>query len=122
MGFALENFSAIGRWRTTEYGLPIDATGAFPDGRRFSNPAEFRTILLTEREEFVKTLTTKLLTYAVGRGAEYYDMPAVRGIMRDAASSNYRWSALTLALVKSVPFRMNRTAPQEPVTSAASLR
>jgi len=122
MGFALENFSAIGRWRTTEYDLPIDATGAFPDGRRFSNPAEFRKILLTEREEFVKTLTTKLLTYAVGRGAEYYDMPAVRAIMRDAASSNYRWSALTLALVKSVPFRMNRTAPQEPVTSAASLK
>jgi len=123
MGFALENFSAIGRWRTTEYGLPIDATGAFPDGTRFSNPAEFRKILLTQREEFVKTLTTKLLTYAIGRGAEYYDMPAVRTIMRDATSSDYRWSALMLALVKSVPFRMSRTALQEsPAGAVASVR
>ena len=85
MGFALENFSAIGRWRTTEYGFPVDATGAFPDGTEFRNPAEFRRVLATQSDEFVKTLTTKLLTYALGRGVEYYDMPAVRSIMREAA-------------------------------------
>ena len=76
MGFALENFSAIGRYRTTEFGLPIDATGAFPDGSQFKNPAEFRTLLSGLSEQFVNTVTVKLLTYAVGRGVEYYDMPA----------------------------------------------
>ncbi|OFW19673.1 MAG: hypothetical protein A3H97_18685 [Acidobacteria bacterium RIFCSPLOWO2_02_FULL_65_29] len=113
MGFALENFSAIGRWRTTEFGLPIDPTGAFPDGTEFATPAEFRKALLKQSSEFVRTLTTKLLTYAVGRGATYQDMPAVRAIMREAASSDHRWSALILAVVRSAPFQMNRAPEPE---------
>jgi hypothetical protein len=123
MGFALENFSAIGRWRTTEHGLPIDATGTFPDGTRFSNPVEFRKALMTHSEEFVRTLTTKLLTYAIGRGTEYYDMPAVRSIVREAASSDYRWSALILGIVRSTPFQMNRAPqPELPDARVASAR
>ena len=113
MGFALENFSAIGRWRTTESGLPIDATGAFPDGTSFSNPAEFRKALLAHGEDFMRTLTTKLLTYALGRGVESHDMPAVRAIVRSAAQNDYRWSALVSAIARSTPFVMNRAPALE---------
>jgi hypothetical protein len=113
MGFALENFSAIGKWRTTEVGAPVDASGAFPDGRAFTNPAEFRAILLTHREEFVTTVMTKLLTYALGRGVEFYDMPTVRGIIR-TAGPEYPWSCLILGIASSVPFQMNRAAEAEP--------
>jgi hypothetical protein len=105
LGFALENFDAIGRWRTTEGGSSIDSTGAFPDGTKINNAAEFREVLLGHRDEFVRTFTEKLLTYALGRGVEYYDMPAVRTIVRDAAPSDYRWSSVILGIVKSAPFQ-----------------
>ncbi len=105
LGFALENFNAIGKWRTTEAGLPIDSTGSFPDGTTFSGPAEFRQVLLTRRDEFIRTFTEKLMTYALGRGVEYHDMPAVRTIIRDAAESEHRWSSLILGIVKSAPFQ-----------------
>ena len=86
LGFALENFDAIGRWRTTsEAGRPIDASGALPDGTQFDGPASCARLLLARREEFVATRDEKLLTYALGRGVEYYDVPAVRRIVRDAA-------------------------------------
>jgi len=113
MGFALENYSAIGKWRTTEVGAAVDSTGAFPDGGKFSNPAEFRKLLMNHREEFIKTMTTKLMTYALGRGTEYYDMPAIRSIMKTAAPTDYRWSTLILGVVKSMPFQMNQTAQPE---------
>jgi hypothetical protein len=118
MGFALENYSAIGRWRTTEHGLPLDGSGAFPDGSTFTNPAEFRTLLMGQSEEFVKTLTTKMLTYALGRGVTYFDMPAVRGIMRKSAAKQQQWSALILAIVESMPFQMNRAAGSTTATVA----
>ncbi|MEZ5288961.1 MAG: DUF1592 domain-containing protein, partial [Vicinamibacterales bacterium] len=118
MGFALENFSAIGRYRTTEFGLPIDSTGAFPDGSEFKNPAEFRKLLAAQDEQFIRTVTIKLLTYALGRGVEYYDMPAVRQIMREAAAHDNRWSAVILAITKSMPFQMNRTGADTPPTEA----
>jgi hypothetical protein len=111
MGFALENFSAIGRWRTTEFGLPIDASGAFPDGSEFRTPAEFRKLLVGQRDEFVKTLTVKMLTYALGRGVEYYDMPAVRSVLKYAGAHENRWSAVILGIVNSIPFQMNRATP-----------
>jgi hypothetical protein len=114
LGFALENFSAIGKWRASEVGIPIDATGQFPDGAKFAGPAEFRKILMTYRDAFVGTLTERLLTFALGRGVEAYDMPAVRGILREAASSDYRWASLVSAIVKSVPFQMNRAAEDAP--------
>ena len=112
LGFALENFDAIGRWRDRSLdGVPIDSLATLPDGTAIRGPADLRSVILSRRREFVETLTGKLLTYAVGRGLEPYDMPAIREIMREAAPSNYRWSALILGIVKSRPFRMKRSAP-----------
>lgn len=110
LGFALENFNAIGKWRTMDGGSPIDSTGSFPDGTKFSGPAEFRQLLLGRRDEFIRTFAEKLLTYALGRGVEYYDMPAVRAIVRGAAPSDNRWSSVILGIVKSAAFQM-RSAP-----------
>jgi hypothetical protein len=120
LGFALENFDAIGRWRATEANTPIDASGVFLDGTRFTGPAEFRKVLLNHREEFVSTVVQKLLTYALGRGVDYYDMPAVRKIMRDSGRTDYRWSSVILAIARSMPFQMRiayelpRAAPSQP--------
>jgi hypothetical protein len=113
IGFALEKFDAIGKWRTTEFGIPIDAAGVLPDGTTIDGPAELRKALLSRRREFVHNVGEKLLTYALGRGIEYYDEPAVRGIVRDAAPSDYRWSSLILGLVNSTPFRMRIAQAQE---------
>jgi cytochrome c5 len=109
LGFALENFDAIGTWRVSEGDMPIDPSGNLPDGTAFDSPATFRTALLANREAFMLTLTEKLLTYALGRGVEYYDMPAVRGIAREAASDSDRWSALITSIVNSAPFQMRGT-------------
>ena len=114
LGFALENFDAIGRWReTSDAGTVIDASGTLPDGTTFTGPVEFREALLNEpyRGQFATTVTRKLLTYALGRGLEQFDAPAVRAITREAAPSDYRWSSLVLGIVKSVPFQM-RGAPE----------
>jgi mono/diheme cytochrome c family protein len=109
LGFALENFDAVGRWRTTLDGATkIDASGTLPDGTAFDGPAALREALLDRRDDFVRTLTEKLLTYALGRGVEYYDFPAVRRILRATAGDEYRWSGLILELVRSVPFQMRQ--------------
>jgi hypothetical protein len=109
IGFALENYDGIGKWRTKEAGLPIDAAGKLPNGTKFSGPAELKKILLTaHRDEFVTTVTEKLLTYALGRGLETYDAPAVRAIMREAAKDNYRLPALISAVINSKPFQMRK--------------
>jgi hypothetical protein len=108
MGFALENFDGVGAWRATEAGKRVDASGAFPDGTKFDTPAAFRAGLMKYREEFLSTVTEKLLTYATGRGAEYYDMPAIRAIVREASVQDCRWSSLIIAVVKSAPFQMRR--------------
>jgi hypothetical protein len=109
LGFALENFNAIGGWRTTEgEHAPIDNSGTLPDGTTFRGPAELRKILLSQPDQFATAVTEKLLTYALGRGVEYFDGPAVRTIRRGAAP-DYRWSSLILGIVKSVPFQMRRT-------------
>jgi len=109
IGFAFENFDAVGRWRTTELNVPIDASGVLYDGTRFQGPVEFRQVLLNHSEQFIRTLTEKLLTYALGREVEYYDAPAVRRITKEAAPSDYRWSSLILQIVKSAPFQMRRS-------------
>jgi uncharacterized protein DUF1592/uncharacterized protein DUF1588/uncharacterized protein DUF1587/uncharacterized protein DUF1585/uncharacterized protein DUF1595 len=111
LGFALENFDAIGRWRTTSgaANTPIDSSGVLPDGTQFHGPAELRKILLSHGDEFVMTVTDKLLTYALGRGTEYYDAPAVRKIVREAAPGDYSWSSLILGIVRSMPFQMRRS-------------
>jgi hypothetical protein len=88
-----------------------------PDGTRFTGPDEFRNALLAHRDEFVRTFTEKLLTYALGRAVAYYDMPALRAITREAAPGDYRWSSLVLAIVRSRPFQMR--AAQEVATRAS---
>ena len=109
IGFALENYDAIGRWRDKDAGSPIDATGKLPDGTEFAGPAGLRKLLLTSyRDDFVAAITEKLLTYALGRGLEYYDRPVVRSITRQAARDNYRLSAVIMAIVESTPFQMRR--------------
>jgi mono/diheme cytochrome c family protein len=107
-GFALENFDAIGKFRTLDSGSPVDASGAFADGSAFKGPVEFRKALLEYQDAFLNNLTVKLLTYALGRGVENSDMPAVRRILKDAATDEYRWSSVVTAIVKSVPFQMRR--------------
>jgi mono/diheme cytochrome c family protein len=109
LGFALDNFDAIGKWRDTEDGVPIDASASMPDGTKLDGAAGLRRLLLSRREQFVDTVTEKLLTYALGRELEYYDMPAVRKITREAASADYRWSSIILGIVRSVPFQMSIT-------------
>ena len=109
IGFALENYDAVGRWRTEDAGAPIDASGALPDGTGFEGPAGLSQLLLTKyRDDFVRTSTEKLLTYALGRGVEHYDLPAIRAIDRDLARDNYRISSWILAIVRSTPFQMRK--------------
>ena len=108
-GFALEQFDAVGRFRTrSAAGTLIDATGELPDGTRFDGAAGLREALVGRPERFVGTLTEKLLTYALGRGLEHYDAPAVRAVTRAAAEDGYRFSSLVVGIVESAPFRMRR--------------
>lgn len=111
LGFALENFDAIGHWRTNEGGSTIDVSGVLPSGEKFQGPGELRKLLTDRREQFVMTVTERLLTYALGRELEYYDAPSLRKILREAASADYRWSAIVLNIIKSVPFQMRRSPP-----------
>ena len=108
LGFSLENFDAIGQWRTRDGESAINATGVLLDGTTVDGPAALRRALVAQKEQFVRTVTAKLLTYALGREMEYFDAPAIRGIVRTAAASDYRWSATILAIVKSTPFQMRR--------------
>jgi hypothetical protein len=111
IGFSLENFDGVGKWRSDDGGAPIDAAGAFPDGTRFEGPAGLRKLLLTAyRDDFVATATEKLMTYALGRGIEPYDKPVLRAIVRQAAADNYRVESWIMAVVRSTPFQMRRTA------------
>jgi hypothetical protein len=110
LGLSLENFDAIGQWRATDAGTPINASGVLLDGTKVDGPAALRRALVAQKEQFVRAVTGKMLTYAIGRGLESYDAPAIRGIVRAAAADDYRWSSTILALVKSAPFRMRRAA------------
>ena len=110
LGLALENFDAIGRWRDrNETRGAINAAGELPDGTPFDGPAGLKDALLRHPERFVTTVTEKLMTYALGRGIEYYDAPAVRAIVRDAAEDGYRLSSLVKGVVRSAPFQMRRS-------------
>jgi mono/diheme cytochrome c family protein len=114
IGFALENFDADGTWRMVSDDAPIDASASLPDGTRFEGPSGLRSLLASHREDFVRTFTSKLLAYAIGRGVESYDLPAVRKIVRDSAASEYRWSDIIAGIVKSTPFRMATVRGLEP--------
>jgi cytochrome c5 len=110
LGFALDNFDAVGAWRTLgEDGSPIDATGVLADGTKVNGPVDLRNALLSRPNMFVGTMTEKLMTYALGRGVEYYDMPAIRSIVHEAARNDYRFSSLIMGVVKSTPFQMRRS-------------
>ena len=116
LGFGLENFDAVGAWRTVDGKFPIDASGALPDGRKFTGPVELRTILEGNRDAFAKCLATKLLTYALGRGLERYDTKTVKLIVSRLPAKDYRFSALVLEIVKSLPFQSRRPATMDPAT------
>jgi mono/diheme cytochrome c family protein len=117
VGFALENFDAVGAWRTMEPGGPIDASGQLADGTKVDGVVTLRKAILDKPNLFVGTLTEKLLTYALGRGVDARDMPAVREIMRGAARNDYRFSSLVMGVVRSVPFRMRMTPGVETGTT-----
>jgi Protein of unknown function (DUF1592)/Protein of unknown function (DUF1588)/Protein of unknown function (DUF1585)/Protein of unknown function (DUF1587)/Protein of unknown function (DUF1595) len=113
LGFALENYDGIGGWRSKDGESAIDASGKLPDGTQFDGLAGLKKVLATgRRDEFVSTVTEKLLTYGLGRGVEYYDMPAVRAIMRKTEANQYRLRDLIVAVASSVPFQMRRSADQ----------
>ena len=120
IGLALENFDAVGRWRTKEPGGVVDATGQLADGTPINGPISLRNALTAKPEQFVRVVTEKLLTYALGRGLEAYDMPTVRSIVRDAAKDDYRFSAIINGIANSTPFKMKKVAPiADPGTTTA---
>lgn len=109
IGFAMENFDAIGRWRDRDGGSPIDTSGVFPDGEKFNGMAGLKRALLSHPEEFVSTVTEKLLMYAIGRNVQYYDQPVVRAIVRNSARGNYTFASLVIGVVESPPFQMRES-------------
>jgi hypothetical protein len=110
IGFALENYDGIGAWRTTDNGVTINASGKLPDGSAFEGPAGLKQLLLTQhREEYLSTFTEKLMTYALGRGIEASDRPALRGILREAGKQEVTVPSLIDAIVNSPQFQMRRT-------------
>jgi mono/diheme cytochrome c family protein len=118
IGLALENFDAIGRWRTTDEGVKIDASGQLVDGTTIDGPSSLRKAMLGRSDAFVGSMAEKLLMYGMGREIKYYDMPAVRIVMRDAAKNRYRFSDLVMGVVKSAPFQMKTSGRAQDVKSA----
>ena len=123
LGLALENFNAIGAWRTkAESDEVIDPSGELPGGAMFTGPIDLRRVLLAKPEQFAETVVEKLLMYATGRGLEYYDRPAIRSITRDAAADGYRLSSLVLGVTRSAPFQMRQSADRQAEATVASQR
>jgi len=120
IGFALENFDAVGAWRIHDSGADIDASGQLVDGTKVNGPASLRQALVTHSDAFIRTFTEKLLTYALGRGLEYYDMPAVRTIDREGAKNGNRFSSIILGIVNSTPFQMRRAEGDTSVIARTS--
>jgi hypothetical protein len=109
IGFGLENYNAIGQWRTEDEGKPINASGTLPSGVKFEGPAQLQEALLTEPEVFASAFTQKLLTYALGRPVEHYDMPSVRDIVDTASKKDYQFSSIVLSIINSLPFQQRRS-------------
>ena len=119
MGFVMENFDAVGTWRTEDAGHPIDPTGETNDGTQLDGIKSLRDLAVSKSDLFAEVVTEKLLTYAIGRGLDYRDMPLVRSLTRDAAKDDYRFSSLLMGVIDSPAFTMNlKTATG--VTTAAS--
>ena len=113
IGFALENYDAIGRYRTQDAGQEIDASGEFADGTKFTGSEDLKTIISQKKGLFVRCLSEKMLTYALGRGLSYRDRPAVEGISKVLKTENYKFSVLVKEIVKSKPFAMRRGIKEE---------
>jgi Protein of unknown function (DUF1588)/Protein of unknown function (DUF1585)/Protein of unknown function (DUF1592) len=107
IGLAMENFDAVGTWRTQDGDSPIDASGVLVDGSKVDGVASLRAALVRRSDQFVRVVTEKMMTYALGRGVEYQDMPLVRSIVRESAGTNYNFSSIVLGIAKSAPFQMN---------------
>jgi hypothetical protein len=118
LGLALENYDVTGAWRIKDSGVPVDSVGDLYDGTRMDGPAGLRSALVTHKDAFLLSFTESLLTYALGRRLEYFDMPAVRAIVREAATQDYRMSSFILGVVRSAAFRMSRV--EEPLTTEAA--
>jgi len=116
IGFMLENFDGVGAWRTAQFSKPLDVSGQLADGAKLKGPIELRTQLMKYQQQFMRGVTAKLMTYALGRGVEYFDMPTVRAIVKDSGGNNNRFSSLVIGIVKSAPFQMNvKTAEGEKI-------
>jgi hypothetical protein len=121
LGFGLENYDAIGRWRNMDGKFPVDSSGAFPNGKIFGGPAEMKTLLRDNLPEFTRTLAEKLLTYALGRSIETFDRRTVRDIVNQTAGQDYRLQAMISAVVHSAAFQQRRSE-SKPLTSAGTQR
>jgi hypothetical protein len=109
LGFALENFDAVGHYREFDENYqPIDNTGVYADGSRIDGLTGLRQVLMNHSQQFLTNVTNTLMTYALGRGVEYYDAPSVRAVVRQAAPQNYRLTSLIVGIVQSAPFQMRR--------------
>jgi len=113
LGFAFENYNAIGAWRSTDGDQDIDASGELPDGKRFSGLEGLKKILLERKDDFAACLVEKMLTYALGRGLKYYDRPTLKRIVKRVAENDYRLSSLVVEIVKSEPFLNRRGIPAQ---------
>jgi hypothetical protein len=113
IGLSLENFDAVGTWRTKDGDNPIDPTGVLVDGTKIDGVASLRNSLVARSDQFARVVTEKMLTYALGRGIEYQDMPTLRSIVRDSANSKYKFSSMMLGIVKSAPFQMNMKTTED---------
>jgi hypothetical protein len=123
LGFSLENFDALGKWRTSIDDVPIDASASLPDGTRFEGVTGLRQLMASHQEDFARTFTQKLLGYALGRSVEPGDLPTIRQIAKQSASGGYRWSSIITGVVRSTPFTMSikqRPPDQTPVSTAAA--
>jgi hypothetical protein len=121
LGFSLENFDGIGEWRSKDQSGAIDASGQLADGTKVEGAVTLRQALMKHPEQFAGTVTEKLLTYALGRGLEFYDMPVVRGVVKDASRNDYKFSALIMGIVKSAPFQTRKAQEQQSKRSASAI-
>jgi hypothetical protein len=122
IGLGMENFDAIGAWRTVDGESPIDPRGVLVDGTKIEGIASLRDSLVSRSDQFARVVTEKLLTYALGRGVEYQDMPTLRSIVRDSAGNKYKFSSLVLGIVKSPPFQTNMKSTDVSVLPATQQR
>jgi len=114
MGLAMENFDAVGQWRTMEVGIPIDSVGVITDGTRIDGIKGLRDLSMRKREMFAEVVLENLMTYAIGRGLDYNDMPLVRSLTHDASKNNFRFSSLIMGVVQSPAFTMNMKSAAVP--------